>query len=184
MCLENAWFSSWAYRSDLIYSGDSKYGAVFDWLTPIAWPCHSDSDLIKVQISNVSGNWIVTVLRSLTRVSKSWDIIFKYNVVQKPRCLNFFYFYFILVSRGAFPTDEWEYEPARPLVVTRTNLHSYHHGRMADETSQEILRGQEIGLKTFKRPLPFSRKLEIRIFCVFSSRLWSRTLAHYYLAQI
>ena len=87
--------------------------------------------------------------------------------MQKPWCLQIFYFYFILVSRGAFPIDEWEYEPARPLVVARPNLHSNHHGRMADETSQEVFRGQEIGVKPYKKTFAFSRKLESRIFVFF-----------------
>ena len=38
---------------------------------------------------------------------------------------------------------------------------------MADETSQEIFRSQEIGLKPFKKTFAFSRKLESRIFVFF-----------------
>ena len=52
-------------------------------------------------------------------------------------------------------------------MVARPNLHSNHHGRMADETSQEVFRGQEIGLKPFKKTFAFSRKLESRIFVFF-----------------
>lgn len=50
------------------------------------------------------------------------------------------------VSRGAFSHDEWEHQPACPVVVHRSDAHPRHHRHLADETSKELLRGQETGV--------------------------------------
>ena len=49
----------------------------------------------------------------------------------------------VSVPRGALPSDEREHEPARAVVVPGPDLHPHGHGRLADETPQELLRGQE-----------------------------------------
>lgn len=50
------------------------------------------------------------------------------------------------VPRGAFPSDEREHQPARPVVVHRPDPHPHRHRHLADEASQELLRGQEAGV--------------------------------------
>lgn len=50
------------------------------------------------------------------------------------------------VSRGAFSHDEREHQPARPVVVHRPDAHPHRHWHLADEASQELLRGQEAGV--------------------------------------
>lgn len=50
------------------------------------------------------------------------------------------------VSRGEVPDDQREHKPASPVVVHRSNADPAHHRSLANETSQELLRGQETGL--------------------------------------
>lgn len=50
------------------------------------------------------------------------------------------------VPRGAVPSDEREHQPASPLVVHRADPHPCGHRHLADETPQELLRGQEAGV--------------------------------------
>ena len=65
-------------------------------------------------------------------------------------------FCFLLVPRGALPSDQWEHEPESPVVVPGPDLHPRRHGRLANETSQVILRSQETRLK---RTLPKEKKI-------------------------
>lgn len=50
------------------------------------------------------------------------------------------------VPWGTFPSDQREHQPAGPLVVHRPDPHPGGHRHLADETSQELLRGQEAGV--------------------------------------
>ena len=50
------------------------------------------------------------------------------------------------VPWGAFPSDQREHQPARPLVVHRPDPDPRGHRHLADETPQELLRGQEAGV--------------------------------------
>lgn len=56
------------------------------------------------------------------------------------------FFFFFSVSRGAFPYDEWEHQPACPLVVHCSDAHPHHYWNLADEAPEKLLRSQETGL--------------------------------------
>lgn len=74
-----------------------------------------------------------------------------------PRCsvqtlfMTCFFFVRPTVSWGALSHDQREHEPASPLVVHRADTHSHCDGHLADETSQELLWGQETGVKRVHR---------------------------------
>lgn len=50
-------------------------------------------------------------------------------------------------ARGAIPSNEREHQPARAVVVVGADGHSAGDGRLADATSQKVLRSQETRLK-------------------------------------
>ena len=49
----------------------------------------------------------------------------------------------LTVPRGAVPTDQREHQPARAVVVHRSDWHPPRHRILADAASQVLLRGQE-----------------------------------------
>lgn len=57
--------------------------------------------------------------------------------------VNFMYSFNLSVSWGAFQTNLGEHQPASAMVVYSPNRHTSHHRILADEASQELLRGQE-----------------------------------------
>lgn len=57
--------------------------------------------------------------------------------------INFMYLFNLSVSWGAFQTNLGEHQPASAMVVHSPNCHTSHHRILADEASQELLRGQE-----------------------------------------
>jgi len=70
----------------------------------------------------------------------------------------YYYYYYVCscfcpppVSRGEVSGDEWEHEPARALVVHRSDGHLVSHRRLADETSQELLWSEETCLEYMSR---------------------------------
>jgi len=50
------------------------------------------------------------------------------------------------VPRGAFPSDQREHQPEGPVVVHRPDPDPGGHRHLADETPEELLRGQEAGV--------------------------------------
>lgn len=78
-------------------------------------------------------------------------------------------FSFPTVPWGAFPYDEREHEPARSVVVYRSDHHPHHHRHLANETSQELLRGQKAGVKIRKH---YKDNNPSNIYCHFVSQAW------------
>lgn len=59
------------------------------------------------------------------------------------------------IKRGALQIDQREHELTRAVLVAGADVRSARHGRMANATSEELLRGQEAGLSSEYRRMLF-----------------------------
>ena len=87
--------------------------------------------------------WTERVTSDSSQVVKLSTLHKRYKMFNQPQCTFVCLF---SVSWRTFPSNEWKYEPARALVVDSANRYLTHHRLLADETSQELLRGQETRL--------------------------------------
>lgn len=76
------------------------------------------------------------------------------------------------IKRGTLQIDQRKHELTCALLVTGADVRSARHGRLADATSKELLRGQEAGLSWASGPFVFNLFVNFRVFLWFSSTLF------------
>ena len=88
-----------------------------------------------------------------------------------------FFSLFSAVSRGAFPSDLGEHQPACVVVEHRSDPHPPRHRILANASSQVILRGQETRLKrTLPSTLKNQQQQNSRNFPRCPGKVWTEVL--------
>lgn len=63
--------------------------------------------------------------------------------------MNLFFFFLLSVSWGTLQTNQWEHQSEGSVVVYRPDADPGGHWFLANETSQELLWGQEISIELY-----------------------------------